>query len=106
MLDGPRLNEQFGYAYEAAGNLNWRTNGALIQKFNVNNLNELTTNTRSGTLTVAGTTTSAATDVTVNNLSAELYTDHTFARTNVSLVDGLNSFTATAADSYPYVYVY
>src|SRR5262249_21414883 len=34
-----RLNEQFGYAYDAAGNLNWRTNNALAQAFNVNNLN-------------------------------------------------------------------
>jgi len=56
-----RLQEQLGYAYDAAGNLNQRTNNALIQNFGVNNLNELSTVTRSGTLTVAGTTTSPAT---------------------------------------------
>jgi hypothetical protein len=43
-----RLLEQFGYAYDTAGNLNFRTNNALLQTFNVNNLNELATITRSG----------------------------------------------------------
>ena len=50
-----RLQEQLSYAYDAAGNLNSRTNNALIQNFGLNNLNELTTATRGGTLTVAGT---------------------------------------------------
>jgi hypothetical protein len=74
-----RLHEQYGYAYDAAGNLNYRTNNALIQTFNVNNKNELTTGTRSGTMTVAGTTSSNATSVTVNTLSATRYGDNTFA---------------------------
>ena len=59
-----RLQEQQGYAYDAAGNLNQRTNNVLVQNFGVNNLNELSTVTRGGTLTVAGTTTSPATNVT------------------------------------------
>ena len=50
-------------------------------------------------MTVAGTTTSAATNVTVNTLNAILYADSTFARTNLSLIDGTNSFTAIAKDS-------
>ena len=72
-----RLHEKFGYAYDAAGNLNVRTNNALIQTFNVNTLNELTAYSRNTTnaLTVAGTTTSPATGVTVNSLSATLYGD-------------------------------
>ena len=77
--DASRLHEQFGYAYDAAGNLNYRTNNALIQTFGVNNLNELTNATRSGTLTVAGGTTSTATNVTVNGSSASRYNDNTFA---------------------------
>ena len=32
-----RLHEQFGYAYDAAGNMNYRTNNALVQTFGVNN---------------------------------------------------------------------
>ena len=36
------------YAYDAAGNLNYRTNNSLVQNFGVNNLNELMTVTRAG----------------------------------------------------------
>ena len=94
------MHEQFGYAYDAAGNLNYRTNNALTQTFAVNSLNELGTVTRNGTLTVAGTTTSTATNVTVNSLTAALYNDKMFAATNFTLADGNNTFTAIAQDSY------
>jgi hypothetical protein len=40
-----RLHEQFGYAYDKAWNLNYRTNNALVQNFNVNTLVELDTPT-------------------------------------------------------------
>ena len=65
-----RLQEQLKYAYDAAHNLNIRTNNALIQTFAVNNLNELSNVTRNVTnaLTVAGTTTSPATSVTINGI--------------------------------------
>ncbi|HTX21666.1 MAG TPA: RHS repeat-associated core domain-containing protein, partial [Candidatus Aquilonibacter sp.] len=95
-----RWQEQFGYAYDAAGNLNNRTNNALVQTFGVNNLNELTGAARVGNLTVAGTTTSPATNVTVNSQMASLYADATFAATNFTLADGDNTFTAIARDSY------
>jgi YD repeat-containing protein len=49
-----RLQEQLKYAYDAAHNLNIRTNNALVQTFNVNDLNELSNVTRTGTLTVRG----------------------------------------------------
>ncbi len=100
-----RLNEQFGYAYDAAGNLNWRTNNALLQRFNVNSLNELTTETNAGTLTVAGTTTGAATNVTVSGTGltsgpATVYADNTWARAGANWANGSNSYTATASDNY------
>lgn len=95
-----RWHEQLGYVYDAAGNLSFRTNNALLQTFEVNELNELTDANRSGTLTVAGSTGSRATAVTVNSGSAILYSDFTFARTNMGLVSGSNTFTATATDSY------
>jgi RHS repeat-associated protein len=95
-----RLHEHLGYGYDAAGNLYLRTNNALIQTFSVNDLNELTTAARSGTLTVEGTTTSAATNVTVNTSNATLYADRTFASTNHSLANGTNTFTAIARDTY------
>jgi RHS repeat-associated protein len=94
-----RLHEQFGYAYDAAGNLNFRTNNALTQSFNVDSLNALKTISRSGTLTVAGTTTSQATNVMVNMSNAILYVDSIFVSTNHSLADGNNTFTAVAKDS-------
>jgi len=95
-----RLHEQLSYVYDAAGNLSRRTNNALVHTFNVNNLNELTNATRTGTLTVAGTTASAATNVTVNTSNSVLYLDYTFASTNQNLVDGNNTFTAVGRDTY------
>ncbi len=92
--------EQLGYAYDAAGNLNFQTNNTLLQNFNVNNENELATETNGGALTVAGTTTIPATNVTVNTSNAVLYADSTFASTNQPWVNGNNTFTAIAKDSY------
>jgi RHS repeat-associated protein len=100
-----RLHEQFGYVYDAAGNLNWRTNNALLQEFKVNDLNELTNVVRTGTLTVAGTTTSAATNVIVSGTglssgAAGLYSDATWARPGATPANGDNTFTAIAKDAY------
>jgi RHS repeat-associated protein len=89
------LHEQFGYAYDGAWNLNYRTNNALIETFGVNNLNELTSVARDGTLTVAGVTTSQASDVSVNGQMADVYGDNAFARAGFVLADGTN-FTAIA----------
>jgi len=94
-----RLQEQFGYAYDAAWNLNYRTNNGLTQTFNVNSLNQLTTGSRSGTMTVVGNVWSNATSVTVNTSNAVRYADNTFASTNHTLADGNNTFTAIASDS-------
>jgi YD repeat-containing protein len=94
-----RLHEQFSYGYDAAGNLNRRTNNALVQTITVNLRNELTNVTRSGTLTAAGTTTSTATNVTMNSATATLYIDNTFAKDNLTLADGNNTFTGIAQDS-------
>jgi len=96
-----RLQEQFGYAYDKAWNLNERTNNALIQTFAVNNVNELTNASRSGTLTVAGTTTEAGSSiasVTVNAVTANEYLDGTFAATNFTSSSGTNTYTAIAED--------
>lgn len=89
----PRLNEQLRYVYDAAGNLQTRTNNALVQSFAVNALNELTTESNTGTLTVMGTTTPMATNVTVNGSNAILYGDSTFAATNMPLA---TNYTALA----------
>jgi len=108
------LQEQFGYAYDAAGNLNRRTNNALVQTFGVNTLNELTNATRSGDLTVAGLASErkalyagdyGITNVTVSGPGlttgdATLYADGGWARSGATLADGNNTYTATATDTY------
>lgn len=91
-----RYNERQGYTYDPAGNLNFRTNHAFVQTFNVNPRNELTTATRTGTYTVAGNTTTRATNVTVNGTNAARYADFTWAATNFTLADGNNAFTVLA----------
>jgi RHS repeat-associated protein len=78
---------------------NFRTNNALIQTFNVNNLNELTIATNQGTLTVAGTTTIPATSVTVNGLTANRYADGTFALGGFTPTNGVNIYAAIGEDS-------
>ena len=100
-----RSHEQFKYSYDKAGNLSNRVSNLLTNYFNVNSLNELTTQTNGGTLTVAGTTTSEATSVTVSGTGlssgpAYLYSDNTWARPGANFTSGNNTYTATAADSY------
>jgi YD repeat-containing protein len=93
-----RLQEQLGYGYDAAHNLNWRTNNALVQSFSVNSLNELASVARTGTLTVAGTTTIPAASVTVNSLPASHYADATFALGGFTPANGNNTYTAIGTD--------
>jgi RHS repeat-associated protein len=97
-----RLQERLSYAYDPAGNLNWRTNNGLVQGFTVNTLNELTniSRTAGSTLTVAGSTIGVATNVTVNSSNAALYADGTFAYAGLTLLNGTNTFTAIARDAY------
>ena len=93
-----RYSEQLRYGFDHGGNLAYRTNNNLVENFLVNSLNELTTNTNGGTLTVMGSTTTAlATNVTVNGTNALLYGDATFAATNMPLT---TTYTAVAKDSY------
>ena len=85
------------------GNLNERTNNALIQSFAVNNVNELSSGGQSGTLTVAGTTTEPGSDissVTVNGQSASVYGDGSFAAPGFTPISGQTNFTAVAQDNF------
>ena len=95
-----RLNETLRYAYDPEGNLIGRTNNAFVQAFTVDWQDEIQSIDRSGTLTVTGTTSSSATNVTVNTSNAVRYADNTFASTNQPLVDGTNTFTAVGKDGY------
>ena len=96
----PRLNEQLGFGFDAADNLHSRTNGGLSQTFTVDAANELTNVARSGTFTLSGATPAPMTSVTVNGQSAQTYGDFTFARTNLSLTNGQNTFTIVGQNVY------
>ncbi len=77
----------------------------MIQTFTLNNsVNQLTSASRSGTLTVAGLAQGTPTSVTVKDngnpaQAATRYADLSFARAGISPVDGANTFTAVAQDA-------
>jgi RHS repeat-associated protein len=96
LTNAVRLNEQNGWAYDAAGNLRYRTNGGLLQTFTTDPVNQLTNVTRNSTMTVSGVTPAPASSVTVNGQPAQTYGDFTFARTNVTLSNGDNTFSIAA----------
>jgi RHS repeat-associated protein len=100
-----RWHERFFYRYDAAGNLSHRVQNVQTNVFHVDSLNQLTSVVRTNnSATVAGATTIAATGVTVADngnspVAATRYADRTFARTNVTLLNGNNTFVAVATDS-------
>jgi RHS repeat-associated protein len=103
-----RAHEKLAYVYDAAGNLTARTNNGFAQTFVYSNsFNQLGSVSRSGTFTAAGLVQSA-TNVTVtvkanaetNGSSATVYVDRSFARPDVTLTNGNNTFTAVATDSF------
>jgi len=94
-----RLHEQLSYGYDSVGNLRFRTNNSLIQTFAVDSLNRLSSVSSTGALTVAGFVSTTPTFVTVNGVSADIYSDNTFARANVTLSNGPNTYVAVAQDS-------
>ncbi len=93
-----QLNQQMGYGYDPAGNLQVRRNQDLTQNFNVNEVNQLGSLTRSDTLTISGTYQGQVTQVTVNGTNATLSADHTFAAPGLVATNGVNTFTAIAND--------
>lgn len=96
----PRQNEQLGFGYDVADNLHFRTNNLLVQTFNVDAANELTNVSRTGTFTLSGATPAPATEITVNGSTAQTYGDFTFAATNLTLLNGNNTFTNIAVNLY------
>ncbi len=73
------INEQLGYAYDAANHLLYRTNNALVQTFAVDALNQLSNVSRAGTFTITGALPAPASSVTVNGANAQTNADFTFA---------------------------
>ena len=96
----PRLNEQCSYAWDQAGNLRLLTNGGLVETFSCDAVNQLANVSRNNIMTVSGATPASAASVTVNGQPAQTYGDFTFAATNLSLVNGANTFTIIAQNAY------
>ena len=97
---GLRLNENLGYAYDAAGNLAWRTNNDFLQSFTCDAADELVNITRSGALTAAGSVTGAVTQLGINGTPTQIYSDGTFATTNgLTLRDGINLFVSAGTNA-------
>jgi RHS repeat-associated protein len=71
----------------------------LPQTFSMNLLDQISNITRSGTFTETGATPAPATNITVNGVAALTYGDFTFARTNITLINGNNSFTNIAQNT-------
>ncbi len=94
-----RLNEKLGWGYDKAGNLETRANNALTQTFVNDAANQATNVSRSGTLTVSGVTALPASEVKVNEQTAQRYEDFTFASPGHP-VSANNSFTNSAKDIY------
>jgi RHS repeat-associated protein len=94
-----RLHEQFGYAYDVAGNLNYRTNANRTETFTLNALNQITGVDTPRTSVVAGAMSPLATNVQINGFDAVAYADGTFARDGFLFGSGTNTFTAVARDS-------
>lgn len=94
----PRSHERFGYKYDAAGNLQNKTNNQLIQSFEVNSLNQITNFSRQGYLTAAAMAWGTPTSASLNGSAATLYADDTFAA-DFSYNDGTNSYSAQVSDA-------
>ena len=91
-----RAQEQWANTYDKAGNLAQRVKNQLTETFVADANDQLTSVSSTGTLTVGGTATPAATQVTVNGQTAALYADKTFAVPNVPL--SATALTAVAND--------
>ena len=96
-----RLNEDFKYGYDKAGNLSARTNGVLWQRFFTDN-DQLTNVTLDTSMTVAGALTLApqTNSVTVNGVGVRVNSDGTFATTNgINLASGNNTFITSLSNT-------
>ena len=89
------------YGYDAAGNLAWRTNDLVtVRAYAPDRLNQLTNFGLAGTITVSGTTTTNATNVTVNGVTATLNTNDGSYTASVPGGHGTNTLTAIGSELF------
>jgi RHS repeat-associated protein len=105
-----RFHDRFNYAYDAAGNLLTRQRPPIGNNkvaYTLNSLNQITNSLLGGQgiygwtpeITVSGSTTTPANTVTVNGQAGTLFADNSFAQSGFVVTNGLNSFTAMAANT-------
>jgi RHS repeat-associated protein len=94
-----RIQEQWGYGYDAGGNLLQRTNNALRESLSVNGADQWVASSIAGSFTVSGTVTSAATNITVNGITVSPYGDLTFALPGVPVPTGSTNLVAIGRDA-------
>jgi len=95
-----RQNEQLAFAYDPAHNLHTRTNGGLSQTFTTDAANQLNSVGRTGGFTLNGAMPVPVTGIAVNGQAAQVYGDFTFACTNLTLTNGINTFTIVGTNLY------
>jgi len=89
-----RPSDNVSYSYDKSGNPLSRLEMGLTSGYTFNNLNQFTSGTWTGKLTVAGELNYAAGTVTVNGVMGQIFPDRTFEATNVSVSAGSNLLTA------------
>ena len=96
-VGSPRSNEQFGYGYDLAGNMDWKTNGAMVQQFFYDNANQLTSARVFGSaISFYGSISNSPGSLTVNGQSATVNQDLTFTLNNgLPYNSGSNGFSMT-----------
>lgn len=89
-----RASDAVSYAYDRAGNPTSRKELGITSAYSFNNLNQFTSGSWTGNLTVVGEVNYAAGTVTVNSVTAKLFPDRVFEATNVTVSAGTNVLTA------------
>ena len=89
-----RASDSATYAYDKAGNPTSRKELGITSAYAFNNLNQFSSGSWTGSLTVIGEVNYAAGTVTVNSVTAKLFPDRVFEATNITVSAGTNTLTA------------
>lgn len=89
-----RPSDNVSYTYDKAGNPLHRTEMGLTSDYGFNSLNQFTSGSWTGKLTVAGELNYAAGTVTVNGAVGQVFPDRTFEASNITVSAGSNQLTA------------
>ena len=89
-----RASDKASYAYDKAGNPTSRAEVGLTSTYAFNNLNQFSSGSWTGKLTVIGEVNYAAGTVTVNGVTGRIFPDRVFEATNITVSAGTNVLTA------------